>query len=190
MKLAFSENWGVRVDGEALVRQTANDGTRDIGFGDTSFIVKRRFAIDTDSALGLEAGATVPTARRGFGVGSGKPDYAINAIYSADFGDWHTDINLLNTRIGAIDRDAGEGRWQTLGATSVSRRLDHRWGVVGEVSGTRRRGVSGTAQALGAITYAAQRSAVLDFGLAHALNRATPTWQVFGGLTMVIGRVW
>ncbi len=190
LKLAFSESWGVRVDGEALVRQTANDDTRDTGFGDTSFIVKRRFAIDSDSAFGLEAGVTVPTARRGLGVGSGKPDYAINAIYSADFGDWHTDINLLNTRIGAIDRDAGEGHWQTLGASSLSRRLDDRWGIVGELSGTHRRGASATAQALAAFTYAIQRSTVVDFGVAHALNRATPTWQVFGGLTMVIDRVW
>ena len=194
VKLAFSEDWGVRIDGEALVRQTASDGTREIGFGDTSFVVKRRFAIDkaanSGAAFGLEAGVTAPTAPRGLGAGSGKPDYVFNAIYSDDFGDWHTDVNLLYARIGAIDRDAGEGRWQTLGAASLSRRLDDRWGVVGEISGTHRRGASSTAQALGAFTYAIRRSAVLDFGVAHALNRATSTWQVFGGLTMVIGRVW
>lgn len=187
LKLAFSENWGVRIDGEAAVRQTANDGTRDTGFGDTSFIVKRRFAIDSASAFGLEASLTSPTASHGLGTGSGKPDYAVNSIYSADRGDWHTDLNLLNTRIGAIDRR--QGRWQTLGAIAVSRRLDDRWGATGEISGTHQRGVNGTAQVLGAFTCAILRSAVLDFGVAHALNRATPSWQVFAGITLVLGKV-
>ena len=186
LKLAFSESWGVRIDGETLVRRTANDGTRDTGFGDTSFIVKRRFAIDPASAFGLEAGLTVPTAPHGLGNGSGKPDYAINAIYSADHGDWHIDLNLLNTRIGAFG--AGEGRLQTLGAIALSRRLDDRWGVAGEISGTHQRGARATAQMLGAFTYAIRRSAVLDFGVTHALNRATPTWQVFAGITLVLGK--
>ncbi len=196
LKLAFTENWGVRIDGEALVRQTANDGMRATGFGDTSFIVKRRFAIDAltafsqefKSAFGLEAGLTVPTAPHRLGTGSGKPDYAVNAIYSADFGDWHTDLNVLNARLGAVD--AGEGRLQTLGAIALSRRLDDRWGVVGEISGTHQRGASATAQALGAFTFAIERSAVLDFGVAHSLNRTPPTWQTFVGITAVLGRVW
>ena len=37
----------------------------------------------------------MPTGKSGIGFGSGKPDYAVNAIYSGDFGAWHTDINLL-----------------------------------------------------------------------------------------------
>ena len=191
LKLAFTEDSGVRIDGEALVRQTASDGARDTGFGDTTLIAKRRFVIDADSAFGLEGGLTVPTGKRGLGSGSGKPDYSINAIYSADFGanpgDWHSDLNLLNTRVGAID--AGEGRWQTLGAIALSRRLDDRWGVVGELSGTRRRGVGATAQVLGGFTYAIRRSVVVDFGAARGLNRATPTWQAFAGVTLVVDRV-
>ena len=186
LKLAFSENWGVRIDGEAWVRQTALSGMPDTGFGDTSFVVKRRIAIDTDSAFGFEASVTAPTARRGLGLESGKPDYTVNAIYSADHGDWHTDVNLVNTRLGVFG--AGEGRWQTLGAASLSRRIDERWGAVGEISGTHRSGASATAQVLGAVTYAVFRYAVIDFGAAHGLNRATPTWQAFAGITLVLGK--
>ena len=186
LKLAFSEDWGVRIDGEAWVRQTAIDGARDTGFGDTSFVVKRRLAMDTDSAFGLEASVMAPTAKRGLGLGSGEPDYTVNAIYSADAGDWHTDVNLANTRLGAFG--ASEGRWQTLGAVSLSRRIDDRWGVVGEISGTHRRNASATAQVLGAVTYAIFRYAVIDFGAAHGLNRATPTWQAFAGITLVLGK--
>ena len=188
LKLAFSEEWGARIDGGALVRQTANDGTRNSGFGDTSFVLKRRFAIDTSSAFGLEGIVTAPTAKQGLGTGSGKTEYSVNAIYSADLGDWHTDVNLLSTRVGAIGQ--GEGRWQTQGALALSRRLDDRWGVAGEVSGTHQRGANATAQVLGAFTYAIRRSEVVDFGVARGLNRATPTWQAFAGITVVLGRAW
>lgn len=188
LKLAFTPNWGVRIDGEGWVRRTAVDGTHEMGFGDTSFVVKRRFPIDADSAFGIEGGVTTATGRQGLGFSSGKPDYAVNAIYSADSGDWHTDLNLLNTRLGAAN--SGEGRWQILGAAALSRRLDDRWGVVGELSGTHRHKASATAQVLLAVTYAPRRSMVLDFGVAHALNRATPEWQVLCGVTMVVGRLW
>lgn len=187
LKLAFSPDWGVRIDGEGWVRQTAIDGTRESGFGDASFVVKRRFPIDTDSAFGLEASYTAPAARRGLGLGSGKPDYSLNAIYSADFGDWHTDLNLVNTRLGSVE--PAQGRWQALGAAALSRRIDDRWGVVGEISGTHRHGAPGTAQILGAISYAVFRYAVIDFGAAHGSNRATPTWQAFAGITLVLGKL-
>ena len=187
LKLAFSREWGVRIDGEAGVRRTAADGTHEGSFGDTTFVLKRRFEIGDASAAGLELSTTTPTARPGLGTGSGKPDYSIDGIYSVDLGDWHTDINLLGTRVGAIGRD--EGRWQTLGAFGLSRRLGDRWGVVAEMSGTRRSGVPGTAQVLGALTCSVERSVVIDFGIAHGLNRATPTWQAFVGVTAVLARV-
>jgi hypothetical protein len=191
LKLAFSREWGVRVDGEAVVRPTGDDGTRVTGFGDTTFVVKRRFEIDDQSAAGLEMSTTAPTSKKTMGAhignGSGKPDYTINTIYSADRGDWHGDLNLAATRIGA--RGTDEGRWQSLGALDISRKLGSRWGAVVEVSGTHRRGVPGTAQVLGAVTCAIERSVVVDVGIAHALNRATPTWQAFFGVTAVLGRV-
>jgi len=47
----------------------------------------------------LEAGATLPTGRRG--ISSGKSDYSLNAIYSADIGSYHTDLNLVSGRLRA-----------------------------------------------------------------------------------------
>lgn len=191
LKLAFSREWGVRIDGESMVRLTNADGTRATGFGDTTFVVKRRFEIDSDSAAGLELSASAPTSKKVAGAhignGSGKADYGLNAIYSVDFGDWHSDVNLVETRVGA--RAIDEGRWASLGALDLSRKLGDRWGVVAEVSGVHRHGVPGSAQILGAFTYAVDRSVVVDFGVAHALNRSTPTWQGFLGITAVLGRV-
>ena len=187
LKLAFTEDWGVRINGEAVARATATDGTHETGFGDTALIVKRRFAIDASSAFGLEAGAAFPTARHGLSTGSGKTDASVNGIYSADLGAWHTDLNLLNMRFGA--RQEGQSRLQTLGAASLSHPLDDRWTAAAELSGTRQRGASGTAQVLGALGWAVRRDVVLDIGVAHGLNRATPTWQAFMGATVVVGKL-
>ena len=187
LKYAFTEDWGLRVGGEALVAARADDGARHVGFGDTSLIAKRRFAIDDDSAVGLEVGSLFPTARRALRLGSGKPDWSANGIYSVDFSGWHADANLVETRMGA--RQEGATRWQGLGAVALSHPLGDRWTGEGEVSGTHQRGDAGTAQILGAVAYALRRDCVLDVGAARGLNHASPTWQVFAGVTLVLGRL-
>lgn len=186
-KYAFSEDWGVRVDGEAYVHEHDAQGMRETGFGDTSLVAKRRFAVDPVSTFGLEAGVLIPTGRRGLGTGSGKPDCTVNSIYSSDLGEWHTDVNLVGTRLGA--HDAGTSRYQQLGAIAVSHPVYGRLSAAGEVSGTRQHGAASTAQALAALSYAVRRDIVLDIGAAHGLNHASATWHAFSGVTVVIGRV-
>ena len=187
LKLAFTPDWGVRVGSDVWVRRRDEVGDRASGFGDTGYVVKRRFAVDDDSAFGLEGGVTTPTSRRGLGSGSGKPDWGLNAIYSADIGAWHTDLNLAATRLGAID--AGSGRTQYLGAASLSRALGERWGIVGEVSGTRRSGADSTRQLLVAASYNVSKRLVLDAGAARSLRSGAPTWSAFTGFTWLAGRV-
>lgn len=187
LKYAFTEDWGVRVGGEAFVHLRSDDGSRDAGFGDTAIVAKRRFAIDPASAWGLELGAAFATARPALQIGSGKTDWSLNGIYSADLGAWHADANLLNTRLGA--RAAGQSRLQTLGALAVSRPVSDQWTAEAEWSGTRQRGASGTAQFLGALSRELRRDLVIDFGAARGLNHASPSWQAFAGVTVVIGRL-
>lgn len=188
LKLAFSPDWGVRVGADAWVHARDDSGARHSGYGDTSVVVKRRFAIDDASAFGLEGAATLPTARAGLGSGSGKPDYGANAIYSADFGgSWHTDINVVATRLGAVD--AGSGRTQWLGAASLSKALDERWGLTGELSGTTQRGAEGTRQLLVATSYNVSKRLVLDAGAARSLRAGAPSWSAFTGFTWLAGRV-
>jgi len=181
LKLAFTPDWGVRLSGDAWVRQTDEAGQRISGGGDSSIVIKRRFAIDDASAFGLEAGATLPTGRRG--ISSGKSDYSLNAIYSADIGSYHTDLNLASTRIGAVD--PGVSRMQTLWAASLSKSLSERWGVVGEFSGTRQRGVDGTSQFLIAASYNVSKALTLDAGFARSLRSGVPDRSFFTGLTLL-----
>ena len=188
LKLAWSDDWGIRLQGDAFVRQTSGDGHVAAGVGDTAIVLKRRLALDEASAFGLEAGVDLPTAPHRIGTGSGQTDYSLDGIFSSDFATgWHTDVNAVGTRLGAVAPHAG--RLQALGAWDVSRGFADRWTAAVELSGTHERRAPGTAQALGALSYAARRDIVLDFGCAHALNRATPNWQFFGGATVVVGKL-
>jgi hypothetical protein len=185
LKLAFSPDWGIRLGGDARVSQDDGNGGRIHGLGDSSLIVKRRFEVDDASAFGLEAGFTPPSGKRG--IRNDATDYTVNGIYSADFAELHTDINLGATRIGAPD--AGAGRTQGNWAASLSKSLTQRWGVVGELSGTRQRGADGTAQFLLATSYNVSRSLTLDAGFARNLRSTGADWSFFTGLTVLGPRV-
>jgi len=186
LKLAFTPDWGLRVGGDAWVRQADGAGGVQRGGGDTSVVLKRRFAIDDASAWGLELGQKFASA--GGALGSGHPDTTLNAIYSSDFAAvWHTDLNLNETRVGV---PAGQPNgWQTGWAAAASRSLGERWGAVGELSGTRQAGVAGTAQLLLAASWNASPAAVFDLGAAHGLNGATPHVSVFAGVTLRLARL-
>ena len=185
LKLAFSEDWGIRLGGDAWVTQRDEAGQGLRGAGDSVVVLKRRFGIDELSAFGLEAGATLPTGRTG--ISAEKSDYSINAIYSADLGAYHADLNIASTRIGLVE--AGAGGNQILWAAALSTALTGRWGVVAELSGTRRRGVDHSAQALGAVSYNLSKSLTLDAGLARSIRSGPANWSVFTGFTMLAGRL-
>lgn len=186
LKLAFDSTWGLVLSGEGLVSAPAADG-RQRGLGDTQLIVKQALVLDEDTALGLELGGKLPTARNAIG-GSGKADYSVNGIYSQDFGALHMDANLNLTRLGAID--AGAGRIQSGWSTSFSYALDERWGVTGEYSATRRRASAHTAQSLLALSFSPSKQLTLDFGMAHGWTSATPKWSWFAGAVLPLARLW
>ena len=185
LKLAFTPDWGFRIGGDAQVRQTDSAGQRTIGGGDSSIVLKRRFAVDDNSAFGLEAGATIPTARRG--IGSGKSDYSVNAIYSADIGEYHTDLNFVSTRIGVVV--TGVSRSQTLWAASLSKSLNETWGVVGEFSGTQQGGQDSTRQFLFATSFNVSKSLSLDAGASRSIRSGVPDRALFMGATLLVARL-
>lgn len=180
LKLAFTPDWGVRIGGDAWVRQRVGGASR-AGAGDSGIVLKRRFALDDDHALGLEGGVVIPTGRSGLHAGSGQPDYGVNGIYSGDLGPWHVDANLAATRLGAVEPGASRTQW--LYALAVSHALGERLGIVGEVSGTRRSGADSARQVLAALSYAVAPRLVLDAGAARSLGGGTRVWQAFAGFT-------
>ena len=185
-KVAFDPDWGIRLSNEAWVKQRSDAGDRS-GFGDTSIVLKRRFGIDDDQAFGLEGGVTMPTGKSGIGFGSGKPDYAVNAIYSGDFGAWHTDVNVVASRLGQVDPGASRALW--LFAASLSRQLDDRWGVVGEFADTHQGGAEDSRQLLLAASYNMSNRLTLDAGAARSIRRGDSAWSAFTGLTWLAARL-
>ena len=67
--------------------------------------------------------------------------------------------------------------------------MNEHWGVVGELSGTHQTGVPGSAQFLLAVSYNASRRVVFDAGASWGLNRNSADWSLFGGVTVLLGRV-
>jgi len=185
LKLAFDSEWGVVLGGEGLV-SAPDDGGRLRGTGDTQLVLKRALVLSEESALGLELGAKLPTARNG--IGSGKADYSLNGIVSQDIGEVHMDANLNLTRIGAIE--AGSGRTQTGVSASFSLPLDERWDVTAEWSGSRRHGSERNSQILLALSFSPSKLLTLDVGVAHGLSAATPSWSLFSGVVVPLARLW
>jgi hypothetical protein len=185
-KLAFNKEWGVLLGGEAYVSARDDSGNRLRGVGDTNVVLKRAFEVDDATAFGLELNVKLPSAKDG--IGSGKTDWTGNGIFSKDFGKLHMDTNLNFTRLGAID--PGTGRVQTGWSASFSHPLVDKWGATGELSGTHRNGMQNTAQLLGAVTYNASKTLVLDFGVARGLTGASQDWSFFAGAVFPLAKLW
>lgn len=186
LKLAFTPDWGIRVGGDAFVRELAADGSSQRGGGDTSVVLKRRFAVDAASAFGAELSAKLPTARQG--LGSGHTDVGVNGIYSTDFAQsWHVDLNASATHLGGAE--AGTSAWQKGWAAALSRALSHQWSAVGELSGTQRSGTARTSQALVAASYSPSHTVTLDVGVSKGLSTASGGWSVFTGVTLLAARL-
>lgn len=185
-KLAFNEQWGVLVGGEAYVSSRADGNPRQRGVGDTTLALKRAFPIDDGTALGLELGVKVPTAKDS--IGSGRSDYVLNGIYSQDIGVVHMDANLNATRLGAYE--PGSGRVQKGWSASFSAPVSDKWGVTTELSGTRRSGQANTTQLLLAASYSPTKRLTIDWGVAKGLNSASQDWSLFSGLVLPLAKLW
>jgi len=186
-KLAFTEDWGILVGGELGVRRTDTDDVLYQGGGDTTFTLKHRIPTATEgTAWGIEAGYKSPTANDT--IGTGKADYILNGIYSTDLSGNHLDLNLGATRVGAVTD--GEGRYQYNWASSVSRNLDEKWGVFGELSGTYQRGVPALSQFMAGASYNFSKRIVFDAGASSGLATASQDWSAFAGVTVLLGKLW
>lgn len=185
-KLAFSEQWGLLVGGDAYVSSRDGDGARTRGIGDTNLILKRAFVVDSGTAFGLEFNAKLPTAKNG--IGSGSADYEVNTIFSRDLGKVHMDANANLTRLGTWD--AGTARNQTGLSASFSTELAEHWGATAELSGTHRSHADNTAQLLVAAAYSPSKQMTFDVGVAHGLTAASSNWSLFTGLVVPLAKLW
>ncbi len=185
LKYAFDADHGLLLGGDAYVAQDAPGSASLHGVGDTSLAWKQRFDAGPAGAFGLEAGVTLPSARRGLGVG--KPQWQANGIYSRDLGAAHVDVNLGLAH--AARHAAGSSAWQQAYAAALSWPLGSQWGGALEVSGAHQRGLPAQAQALAALNYNVSPRVVLDAGAARGLCHQAHDRSVFAGATVLLGRL-
>lgn len=184
-KLAFNNEWGLLVGGDAHV-WTRDEAGRSQGVGDSVVTLKRAWIVDDASAFGMEFGVKLPTAKDA--IGSGKTDYTVNTIYSRDLGPVHMDANLNATRFGLVD--PGSARTQIGASASFSVALSERWGLTGEVSGTHRGGADSGLQFLSALTFSPSKRLTFDVGVARAMRPRPAATSLFAGVVVPLGRLW
>jgi hypothetical protein len=185
LKFAFSENFGIVLGGDAYVTQTDLAGGTLSGVGDTLLLLKQRWAVNENSAFGVEYGVKAVTARTG--LGSGKTDYIVNGIYSTELNKHTIDLNIGLTELGSIQ--VNERREQLSWASTWSHPAGEDWTVAAEFSGVARQGTAPTNQFLLATSYAMNRRVVWDAGIASGISRAAPRWGVFFGVSVLAGKL-
>lgn len=185
IKYAFSDQWGMLLGADAYVAMHQPGEASVHGGGDTTIVLKRAFAIDAATALGLELGAKLPTA--GANIGTGHADYTVNAIVSRDVGKLHLDANLNLTRPGL--QEAGAGGAITGLSAALSTPINEHWSALAELSGTRQRGANTTSEALMGLAYSPTKRLTLDLGMSHSLHAPASGWAWFTGVVLPLGQL-
>jgi hypothetical protein len=175
----------VLIGGDAYSSQTDANANRVSGVGDTLLLLKHRFVVNEDAALGCEYGFKAPTAATG--LGSGKSDLMLNGIYSRNIRGHSLDVNLNVTKLG--DAMANESAYEYGWSGTVFRPIDDKLGVMFELSGTTRKGFTPENQWLAASSYALSNKIVLDAGISAGINSVSHRVALFGGMSMLLGKV-
>ncbi len=187
LKYSLNDRFALLVGGDSYVAATPAQSALIEGRGDTTLTLKYKAAgAPEGKSYGLEATIKYPTAADG--LGSGERDYSLKGIYGFDMANgFHLDTNLMATRVGNIGPDQGQYQWTW--AAAISRQIGEAWTLAGDLSGTSQSGAPTTAQFLAAASYAVNKRLVVDTGFASGLNKDTPQFTVFAGLTVLIGKV-
>ena len=187
LKYSLNHRFAVLVGGDTHVETAPAQSPPLSGSGDTTLTLKYRAPDALEGmSFGIETTVKLPTAADG--LGSGERDYSLKGIYGIDLANgFHLDTNLMMTRLGNATGDQRPNQWAW--AAAISRQINDAWTLAGDLSGTSQQGVPSTAQFLAAASYVVNKRMVVDTGIAAGLNSDTPKFTVFGGLTVLIGKI-
>jgi len=189
LKLGLLKRLELRIGGNGLLHATQPGEPSATGFGDLQLGAQWTFL--PNGPLGVDEAFQVtwkiPTARSSNGLGSGQPDVLLMLLFSRDFGAFHADLNFLATW---LNHEAPRFRGSVpAGSLSVSRSLDERWSLTGEIySIGATEGSDTIVSNLWAAGYKVSSRLVLDGGIDVGLSHAAPKISVFAGLTVGVAR--
>ncbi len=182
-KLVWDPRWAPWIGTDAQVAERDFDGVTSRSGGETMLALKYKLPLRENVALGWQAGPTLATAR--MPIGSGKTDWALMGIASANFGDIRVDANVGAVRVGAVD--PGQGRVAPNWSVAGSYPLDDRYTTAVEASGSLQRGTGVATNPLAALPYNVSRALVVDVAASAGLSRCAPEGQLATGLTVQPG---
>jgi hypothetical protein len=186
LRFAVSPRLLLEFDGDSPISQSA-DGLRTTGAGDTQIGVQ--FVLQHEAAshpgVALAYYVKLPSASAAKGLGSGRVDHNLLALFSKKLGETTFDFNAIYLLAGRTTDSGHASSGQA--ALAASRNVTRRVGVQGELSGFGRNDAqSGAAFGLGVLTYQLNRRLVFDSGIRFGLTRDAPRIGAVAGLTVGI----
>ena len=184
LRFAVSRRLLIEFDGDSPISQTA-DGFRVTGAGDTQFGVQAVLQHETASRPGVALAYYIklPSASATKGLGTGRVDHDLLALFSKKLGATVFDFNAAYLIAGRTSRPGHASSGQA--AFAASRNVTPRFGVQGEISGfTRNDAQAGAAFGLGVVTYQLNRRLVFDGGIRFGLTPDAPRVGAVAGLTV------
>jgi hypothetical protein len=189
LRLAVSRRLLLELDTDSPFSQ-ASGGARVTGAGDTQ--VGAQLVLRHEDARGpgvaLAYYAKLPTASASEGLGTGRFDHSVLALFSKKTGETTFDFNGVYLLAGRTT-DAGRAS-SAQAALAASRDVTERFGLQGELSGlTRNDEQPGALFALGVATYKINRRLVLDCGMRFGLTHDAPRVGAVAGLTVGVAQL-
>lgn len=189
LRFAVSRRLLLELDTDSPFSQ-ASDGARVTGAGDTQLgaqlVLRHEDAQGPGVALAYYV--KLPTASASKGLGTGRVDHSILALFSKKLGETTFDFNAIYLLAGRTT-DAGRAS-SAQAALALSRNVTRRFGLQGELSGlTRNDSQAGAVFALGVATYQVNRRLVIDGGMRFCLTPEAPRVGAVAGLTVGVAQL-
>ena len=191
LRFAVSRRLLLEFDGDSPSSQTVSEGAfgshRQTGWGDTQLGVQTVLQPESKSRPGIALAYYIklPTASSAKNLGTGRVDHNFIGLVSKKIGETTVDFNVIYLLAGRTSSDGFVSSGQA--ALAVSRNLNKRFGIQGEISGLSRNDEqSGAMFGLGVITYQLSRRVVFDGGVRVGLTRDAPRAGVVAGITVGI----
>jgi hypothetical protein len=184
LRFAVSRRLLVEFDGDTPESQAA-EGERTTGAGDTQLGLQVVLHHESSTRPGVAFAYYVklPTADADKGLGTGRVDHSLLALFSKKSRGTDFDFNAVYLLAGRTSRPGHASSAQA--AFAASRNVNARVGWQGELSGlTRNDAQPGAAFGLGVVTYQVNRRLVLDCGLRVGLTPEAPRVGAVAGLTV------
>ncbi|MDT7779540.1 MAG: hypothetical protein QOC99_2052 [Acidobacteriota bacterium] len=190
LRFAVSRRMLLEFDGDSPFSQSAN-GLRTTGAGDTQLGVQ--FVLQHEAAsrpgVALAYYVKLPSASAAKGLGTGRVDHNLLALFSKKLGQTTFDFNAVYLLAGRTTDSGHVSSGQA--ALAASRNFTRRVGVQGELSGLSRNDAQpGAAFGLGVVTYQLNHRLVFDGGARFGLTHDAPRIGAVAGLTLGIANLY